>query len=153
MEELKIGNNAPDFELEGSDDKTHSLKNYLGKNIVLYFYPKDNTSGCTKEAIAFKEIAQEYADLNAVIIGISRDTVASHKKFIEKNELNFLLLSDKDEVVCKIYDVLKEKIRCGKKSIGIERSTFLIDAEGVIKSIFRDVKVPGHADEVLCQLK
>ncbi|SHK54719.1 peroxiredoxin Q/BCP [Hathewaya proteolytica DSM 3090] len=153
MEELKIGMKAPDFELLGSDDKTHSLKDFIGKNIVLYFYPKDNTAGCTKEAIAFKEIAGTYDELNTLIIGISRDTVASHKKFIDKHELNFLLLSDKEEVACKLYDVIKEKTMCGKKSMGIERSTFIIDPAGNIKNIFRGVKVPGHADAVLCELK
>lgn len=153
MNELTLGMQAPNFELPGSDDLTHSLSDYIGKKVILYFYPKDNSSGCTKEAIAFKEALSDFNASNSIIIGVSRDTIASHKKFIDKNDLNFLLLSDKDEVVCKLYDVIKEKTVCGKKCMGIERSTFIIDEAGTIKNIYRKVKVPGHIDNVLCEIK
>lgn len=152
MNELTLGMQAPNFELPGSDDLTHNLSDYIGKKVILYFYPKDNTSGCTKEAIAFKEVINKLSEHNSVVIGISRDSIASHKKFIEKNDLNFLLLSDKEEVACNLYNVIKEKTVCGKKCMGIERSTFIIDPEGNIKNIFRKVKVPGHVDAVLCEI-
>ena len=143
------GSKAPDFTLEGSDKKPHSLSDYLGKKIILYFYPKDNTSGCTIEAETFRDNIQAFEDKNSIIIGVSRDSLASHDKFIAKFNLPFILLSDTEETVCKLFDVLKEKNMYGRKSIGIERSTFVIDEEGNILKVFRKVKVNGHIDNIL----
>lgn len=151
--EIKEGMKAPDFTLMGSDKKEHSLKDYLGKKVVLYFYPKDNTPGCTKEAQCFVDNFEAFNDLNAVILGVSRDSLNSHDKFIEKLNIPFVLLSDDKEEICKLYEVLKEKNMYGKKSIGIERSTFLIDEAGNIFKIYRKVKVDGHVDGVLNMLK
>ncbi|GAA0124034.1 MAG: thioredoxin-dependent thiol peroxidase [Clostridium argentinense] len=149
METLKENTKAPDFSLPGSDGKTHKLSDYIGKNVVLYFYPKDNTPGCTKEALAFKEHLKDLDNLNTVVLGISKDNLTSHEKFINKHELNYILLSDVDKVVCELYNVLKEKTMFGKKSIGIERSTFIINKDGNIAKIFRKVKVDGHIESVI----
>lgn len=149
---LQIGAKAPDFTLPGSDLKDHSLSDYLGKKVILYFYPRDNTPGCSREAEAFRDAYLELDKANTVILGISRDTVASHEKFISKYNLPFVLLSDKEETVCKLYDVLKEKNMYGKKCFGIERSTFIIDETGALTEIYRKVKVPGHIDAVKCHL-
>ncbi len=144
---------APNFSLMGSDSNTHSIGDFLGKNIVLYFYPKDNTQGCTNEAINFRDSKEILDELDTVIIGISKDSVKSHERFIEKQELNFLLLADEDKSVCQLYDVLKEKNMYGKKTIGIERSTFIINKDGYIVKEFRKVKVPGHVDTVVNFIK
>lgn len=144
---------APTFSLPASNGKTVSLKDFKGKNVVLYFYPKDNTPGCTTEACSFRDNSQRLEDADAVILGISRDSVASHQKFIAKFKLPFLLLSDESEEVCKKYDVIKEKNMYGKTVLGIERSTFVIDPEGKVKKIFRKVKVDGHTEEVLKALE
>lgn len=149
---LEEGMLAPDFTLMGSDEKEHTLSDYKGKKVVLYFYPKDNTAGCSKEAEAFRDAYEKFTDNNTVILGVSRDTIASHKKFIDKYNLPFILLSDREEVVCKLYDVIKEKMMYGKKCVGIERSTFLIDEEGKLIKIYRKVKVADHIDEVSCSL-
>ncbi|WP_040327312.1 peroxiredoxin [Clostridium ihumii] len=149
---LTEGIKAPDFSLIGSDKKEHKLSDYLGKKVILYFYPRDNTPGCTKEAIAFKDSFQEFIDKNTIILGVSRDSLASHDKFITKHELPFILLSDENEEVCKLYDVLKEKNLYGKKSIGIERSTFIINEEGIICKIYRKVKVANHIETIKCDL-
>lgn len=146
---IEAGTSALDFSLLGSDDSIHSLSGYRGKKIVLYFYPKDSTSGWTNEAISFRDNIKELGNHNVVVLGISRDSIPSHKKFIEKYSLPFILLSDPEEEACKLYDVLKEKNMYGKKSIGVERSTFIIDENGIIRKIFRKVKVDGHIDEVL----
>lgn len=151
--ELKEGMSAPDFKLVGSDDEEHSLSEYLGKKVILFFYPKDNTPGWTNEAISFRDSLSQIEDLNGVVIGISRDSIASHKKFIQKHNLPFILLSDAEETICNLYEVLKEKNMYGKKVIGIERSTFLIDEKGVVKKIFRKVKVDGHVQDVINALK
>ena len=148
--QLKQG---PDFILPGSDEKNHSLKDYLGKNVVLYFYPKDNTPGCTIEALDFKAHIDEFHNLNTVVLGISKDSVKSHCKFIDKHQLNFILLADEEKHVCSLYDVLKEKNMYGKKTIGIERSTFIINKEGYIVNEYRKVKVAGHVDAVLTYIK
>lgn len=140
---------APNFTLPGSDGKSHTLSDYIGKNIVLFFYPKDNTPGWTKEAVSFKESLNTLEELNTIVFGISKDSLKSHDKFIEKHELNYILLSDEEKVVCSLYDVLKEKNMYGKKTIGIERSTFIIDSEGCLVKEFRKVKVDGHVEEVL----
>ena len=150
---IEINKLAPDFKLMGSDGKEHSLSDYKGKNIVLYFYPKDNTAGCTTEACDFRDNIQSFHDLNAIILGVSRDSLASHDKFITKLSLPFVLLSDPDEIVCKLYDVIKEKNMYGKKYMGVERSTFLINKEGILIEEFRKVRVKGHIEKVLDKLK
>lgn len=147
--ELKVGMIAPEFKLMGSDNKEHSLKDYKGKRVILYFYPKDNTPGCSLEAQDFKNHYESFIDNNTVVLGVSRDNLKSHEKFINKYELPFVLLSDEDEVVCRLYDVLKEKNMFGKKVFGIERSTFVIDEEGKIIDIYRKVKVKGHVESLL----
>ena len=151
MSEINIieGSKAPEFSLPGSDNKSHSLKDYLGKKVILYFYPKDNTSGCTLEAEAFRDNNDTIINKNTVVLGVSRDSLASHDKFIDKFNLPFVLLSDADETVCNLYEVIKEKNMYGKKSFGVERSTFIIDEDGNILKIFRKVKVNGHIDKVL----
>ncbi|MFL0248768.1 thioredoxin-dependent thiol peroxidase [Candidatus Clostridium stratigraminis] len=152
IDELKEGIKAPDFKLMGSDDKEHSLSDYLGKKVIVYFYPKDNTPGCTIEANDFSDNIEKINELNAVVLGISRDSLSSHKNFCNKFSLTFTLLSDEDENVCKMYDVIKEKNMYGKKSIGIERSTFIIDEQGIIKKIFRKVKVNEHVEDIIKEL-
>jgi peroxiredoxin Q/BCP len=146
---LKEGDFAPDFTLQANTGEEVSLSDFRGKTVVLYFYPKDNTPGCTAEACDFRDRHEEFADLDVVILGVSRDPVASHQKFAVKHGLPFLLLSDVDEEVCRKYDVLKEKTMFGKKVMGIERSTFIIDREGRIAKVYRKVKVPGHVEEAL----
>ncbi|EGT3617753.1 peroxiredoxin [Clostridium perfringens] len=150
---IEINKLAPDFKLIGSDGKEHSLSDYKGKNVVLYFYPKDNTAGCTTEACDFRDNIQNFNDLDAIILGVSRDSLASHDKFITKLSLPFVLLSDPDETVCKLYDVIKEKNMYGKKYMGVERSTFIINKEGILIEEFRKVRVKGHIDKVLETLK
>lgn len=149
---LTEGMVAPDFTLMGSDQREHRLSDYLGKKVILYFYPKDNTPGCSREAEAFRDHFNAFADANTVILGISRDTLASHDKFIAKYNLPFVLLSDSNEAVCKLYDVLKEKNMYGRISMGIERSTFMIDEKGILTKIYRKVKVAGHVEAVACEL-
>lgn len=150
---MKIGELAPDFILMGCDGKEHSLKDYRGKKIILYFYPKDNTPGCTTEACDFRDNIDNFNDLNAIIIGISKDNLNSHKRFIEKFNLPFILLSDEEKSVCALYDVIKEKNMYGKKVLGIERSTFVIDEQGILINEYRKVKVKGHIEEILNSLK
>lgn len=153
MISIEDGLKAPDFTLPGSDGNTYALSSFIGKNIVLFFYPKDNTPGWTKEALSFKDNLKTLEELNTIIFGISKDSINSHNKFIEKQSLNYILLSDEDKVVCSLYDVLKEKNMYGKKSIGIERSTFIIDKNGIVHKSFRKVKVDGHVDEVVSYIK
>ena len=148
---LTEGMQAPDFTLPGSDQCQHRLKDYLGRKVILYFYPRDHTPGCTNEAKDFRDSIQSFKDQNAVILGVSRYSVQSHEKFVAKHDLPFILLSDTEETVCKQYDVLKEKNMYGKKAIGIERSTFIIDETGMITKIFRKVRVPNHVEQVLEQ--
>lgn len=150
---LQVGDVAPDFTLPSSEGVMVSLSEFRGQHVVLYFYPRDNTPGCTTEACDFRDAYQQFVDINAVIIGVSRDSEASHRKFADKYDLPFLLLSDKEETVCKLYDVLKEKKLFGKTGIGIERSTFIIDEEGQIAQIFRNVKVKDHVAEALQFIK
>lgn len=150
---VKLNEKAPDFTLMGSDGKEHSLSEYLGKKVILYFYPRDNTPGCTLEAESFRDNHEEYQKVNAVVLGISRDTLDSHDKFIDKLGLPFVLLSDADSTVCTLYDVLKEKNMYGKKSIGIARSTFIIDEKGTIIYENRKVKAEGHGEEIRDFLK
>lgn len=153
MENIIDLKKAPEFTLQGSDEKDHKLKDYLGKNVVLYFYPKDNTPGCTTEALDFKANANEFSKLDTVVLGISKDSIKSHCKFIDKHGLNFILLADEEKEVCSLYDVLKEKNMYGKKVIGIERSTFVINKEGYIVNEYRKVKVAGHVESVLQFIK
>ena len=152
-DELEVGAKAPDFSLPDQDGSTVTLKGLKGKQVVLYFYPKDDTSGCTKEACDFRDSLAPIKKAGAVVLGVSKDGKASHQKFIAKYGLPFALLSDEETVVCNAYGVYKEKSMYGRKYMGIERSTFVIDATGRIKALFRKVKVPGHVDEVLAALK
>jgi len=146
---LKVGDKAPDFSLLKDGGGKIALKDLKGKAVVLYFYPKDDTSGCTAEACAFRDAFPDFSKVKAAIVGISRDSVKSHDKFKAKHELPFTLASDEDGKVCEAYGTWVEKSMYGRKYIGIERATFLIDGKGVIRGIWRKVKVPGHAEEVL----
>lgn len=150
---LEVGAKAPDFSLPDQEGNRLSLKGLKGKQVVLYFYPKDDTSGCTKEACDFRDNLAPIKKAGVVVIGVSMDGKASHQKFIAKYELPFALLSDEDAAICKAYGVYKEKSMYGRKYWGIERSTFVIDADGRLKALFRKVKVPGHVNEVLAALK
>ncbi len=146
---LEVGDKAPVFTLPADGGGKIALKDLKGKKVVLYFYPKDDTSGCTAEACAFRDSLPDFSKVKAAIIGISRDSVASHDKFKKKFDLTFPLASDEDGKVCEAYGTWVEKSMYGRKYMGIERSTFLIDEKGVIRGIWRKVKVPGHAEEVL----
>ncbi|MDA4120859.1 MAG: thioredoxin-dependent thiol peroxidase [Thaumarchaeota archaeon] len=151
--ELKEGDFAPDIELPSSTGKPVKLSSLKGKQVVLYFYPEDDTSGCTREACAFRDNISKFKGADAVILGVSKDSLESHKKFIDKYSLNFTLLSDEDLVAHKLYDTWKEKNNYGRKYWGTERSTFVIDEDGRVKKIFRRVRVDGHDAEVLQVLK
>jgi peroxiredoxin Q/BCP len=146
---LDIGDEAPNFALPTDGDSKISLKDFKGKPVVLYFYPKDDTSGCTAEACAFRDQLPDFAKLKAAVIGVSRDSAASHDKFKTKYKLPFPLASDEDGKVCEAYGVWVEKSMYGRKYMGIERSTFLIDGKGILRGVWRKVKVPGHVEEVL----
>ena len=146
------GLKAPDFTLKSDEDKQVSLRNYRGRKVVLYFYPKDDTSGCITEALAFKDVAEEFAKEGAIILGISKDSVGSHKKFKEKYELPFTLLSDPETKVLNEYGVWKEKSLYGRTFMGVERTTFLIDEKGIIRKIYQKVKPKGHAQTCLLDL-
>jgi thioredoxin-dependent peroxiredoxin len=150
---LQEGKKAPDFKLKDQNEKEISLSDYKGKNVILYFYPKDNTSGCTAEACSFRDDFPKFKKVDAVILGVSPDSVESHKKFVKKYDLNFSLLADEEKEVVKTYDVWKEKSMYGRKYMGVERTTFIIDPEGKIKKIFRKVKVQGHNEEVMEAVK
>ena len=145
----KIGNKAPVFNLPATGDKKIALKDLRGQNVVLYFYPKDSTPGCTLEGQDFRDLKGRFTRAKTVILGVSRDSIKSHENFKSKQKFNFDLVSDADEKACKAYDVIKEKNMYGKKVMGIERSTFLIDKEGRLAQEWRKVKVKGHAAEVL----
>lgn len=144
---------APNFTLVNQANEPVELSNFLGKNIVLYFYPKDNTPGCTIEAQEFRDHLNDFAKLNTIILGISRDNIKSHCKFIQDHQLNFDLLADTEEVACQLYDVIRLKNMYGKQVRGIERSTFLIDTLGILRKEWRKVKVEGHVLEVLHTVK
>jgi len=149
MSHLKINDPAPDFEAIVTDGRHIRLSQFKGKNVVLYFYPKDNTPGCTNEARDFQALLPEFEKQNTKIIGVSRDSQASHQKFRDKLGLTFDLISDVDGTVCQAYGVLKPKQMFGREYMGIVRSTFLIDAQGTIRGIWSKVKVNGHAKSVL----
>lgn len=151
--ELTVGDKAPALSLPDQSGEPVSLKDFTGKQVVLYFYPKDDTPGCTKESCDFRDSITPIKKAGAVVLGVSFDGQESHQKFIKKFALPFTLLSDEDKVVAKAYGVYKEKSMYGKKYWGIERSTFVIDQAGKLKAIFRKVKVDGHVDDVLAALK
>lgn len=142
-----------DFKAEATGDKTIRLKDLRGKKVVLYFYPKDSTPGCTSEGQDFRDLHAKFKRQNAVILGVSRDSIASHEKFKAKHAFSFDLLSDPDETLCRQFDVIKEKNLYGRKFMGIERSTFLIGEDGKLRNEWRKVKVKGHAAEVLEAVK
>ena len=148
------GRKAPAFTLADQDGKKHALKDFLGKPVVLYFYPKDDTSGCTKEACQFRDQQPDFKKVKAVVLGVSPDSVDSHRKFVDKHELNFTLLSDPKDAdgnpkICAKYGVWQEKSMYGRKYMGVVRTTYLIDAKGKVAQRWDKVKVPDHADAVL----
>ena len=150
---LKIGQSAPAFSVLNEDGEKVSLKDFKGKSIVVYFYPKDHTPGCTQESCDFRDSMARVKSAGAVVLGVSRDSVSSHLKFKTKLELPFSLLADEDGKMCESFGVWKEKSMYGRKYMGIERSTFIIDAKGKIAKIFPKVSVKGHVDEVIDALK
>jgi len=150
---LKIGNKAKDFALPDQDGKIHKLSDYLGNFVLIYFYPKDDTPGCTKEACMLRDDFPNFNKTEAKILGISADSVKSHKKFAEKYNLPFTLLSDEDKKVLEKYSVIKEKSMFGKSFLGIKRISYLIDKEGKIAKIYENVKPAAHAQEVLDDIK
>lgn len=152
MDELTLGALAPSFTLPADNGQDISLSDFRGKKVILYFYPKDNTSGCTVEAQQFRDHLAEFRALGYEVLGVSRDSVRSHCGFRDKHELNFPLLADTEEVVCQLYGVMKEKSMYGKKYLGVERSTFIIDEEGNLAAIYRDVKAQTHVAELLAAL-
>ncbi|HXR90095.1 MAG TPA: peroxiredoxin [Steroidobacteraceae bacterium] len=145
----KLGSKPGDFSLPVTGGGTWRLKDAAGEKLVIYFYPKDMTTGCTRESQDFRDLNARFRKAGVRIVGVSRDSIASHEKFKAKEHLPFELLSDADEKVCKAFDVIKEKSLYGRKYLGVERSTFLLDAAGVLRQEWRKVKVPGHAEEVL----
>ena len=152
MSKIAIGKQAPQFTLQGTNG-TWSLKDAAGSALVIYFYPRDNTSGCTQEGLDFAALHAQFKKANTLIFGISPDSVASHEKFKTKMSFPFNLLSDPEQKVCKLYDVIQEKSLYGRKYLGVERSTFLIDGKGVMRHEWRKVKVKDHAAAVLAAVK
>lgn len=153
MAELDVGQIAPDFDLPSDGGRSLKLSSLRGKPVVLYFYPKDDTSGCTAESIAFSALKPQFEKLGATVIGMSPDSLKSHDKFKAKHNLAVDLVSDEEKTTLEIYGVWKEKSMYGRKYMGVERSTFLIDPEGKIARAWRKVKVPGHAEDVLEAVK
>lgn len=151
MKPFKLGQSAPNKNLN-STAGTINLKTLKGQQVILYFYPRDNTPGCTNEALAFNECLEAFSDHNCVVLGVSRDTIASHHKFKDKYDLAFELISDEDEYLCQAFDVIKEKNMYGKKVMGIERSTFYINEDGKVQHEWRKVKVKNHVADVLAYL-
>jgi len=153
MQKLKVGDIAPDFTLPTNGGDTLTLSNFKGQKVILYFYPKDNTPGCTQESCDFRDGAEKFSALNAQIIGVSKCSVKKHDNFVEKYNLNFPLISDENDTLCETYGTWVEKNMYGKKYMGIERSTFLIDEQGKILQIWRNVKVKGHAESVKSEIE
>ncbi len=153
MSKVTVGQPAPDFELPATGGKTLKLSAFKSSNVVLYFYPRDNTPGCTLEGQNFRDEQAKFKKLDTVVLGVSRDSVKSHESFKSQEGFTFDLLADEDEKVCKLYDVIKLKNMYGKQVMGVERSTFLIDKKGVLRNEWRKVKVEGHVDEVLEAVK
>ena len=149
MSDVAVGKKAPDFSLPATDDQTIGLADFHGRNLVIYFYPKASTPGCTQEGQDFRDLLPEFEAANTTVLGVSRDGVKAQQNFKDKYDFNFPLLSDSDETLCRAFDVIREKNMYGKKVMGVERSTFLIDAEGVLRDEWRGVKVKGHAEAVL----
>ncbi|MEM7239381.1 MAG: thioredoxin-dependent thiol peroxidase [Pseudomonadota bacterium] len=145
----EIGAPAPKFELPGDGERNVALSDYAGRKVIVYFYPKDDTPGCTKEAVGFSESIGAFEKAGATVIGISKDPVKKHDKFVAKHDLKVTLASDENSDVCERYGVWVEKSMYGKTYMGIERATFLIDGEGKLQQIWRKVRVPGHVDAVL----
>ena len=145
---IEVGKKAPAISLMDGEGNKRTLKEFLGKNVVIYFYPKDNTSGCTAESCDFRDAFPKFTNQNAVIIGISPDSVESHRKFSDKYKLPFILLSDEEKKVLQKYDVWQEKSMYGKKYMGVVRTTVIIDKKGVIRKIYPKVKVKGHVEQV-----
>ncbi len=150
---IQVGKPVPDFQLGATGNQTISLKSLRGKTLVIYFYPKDDTPGCTTESCGFRDKHGAFRKSGATVIGVSRDSLASHERFRTKYDLPFDLLSDDNEELCRLFDVIREKNMYGKKVLGIERSTFLIDKQGNLRREWRKVKVDGHVDEVLEAVK
>jgi len=150
---VEIGKRVPAFTLPATGDKSLSLKDFSGQNLVIYFYPKDSTSGCTRQGQDFRDQYKSYEKLNCQVLGVSRDSIRSHENFRAKHEFPFDLLSDSEETLCKLFDVIHEKSMYGRKFMGIVRSTFLIDKKGVLRKEWRKVKIAGHIEEVLEALK
>ena len=148
-----IGDPAPNFSAPSDGGGKVALAKLKGQNVILYFYPKDDTSGCTQEACGFRDALSKFGKANAVVLGVSRDSVASHDKFKAKYKLPFALVSDEDGSICEAYGTWAEKSMYGRKYMGIERSTFLIDKAGKIRAAWRKVKIPGHVEEVLAAVK
>ena len=153
MSTINTGDTVPDFELPATGDQSIRLSDLKGKNVVIYFYPKDSTPGCTLEGQDFRDNIEAFTGRNTVILGVSRDSVKSHEKFKAKQSFPFDLLSDQEEQLCGLFDVIKEKNMYGKKVMGIERSTFLLDETGKLRNEWRKVKVKGHVNEVLEAVK
>lgn len=149
---LEVGTKAPAFELPDQNGDLHTLEEYKGKKVILYFYPKDNTPGCTKQACNFGVLYPQFTEKGAVVLGVSKDSVASHKKFEEKYHLPFTLLSDPELSCIQAYDVWKEKVNYGKKSMGVVRTTYLIDENGVIEKAFDKVKAEENPEQMLGEL-
>ncbi|SIS53405.1 peroxiredoxin [Neptunomonas antarctica] len=149
MTTIVVGQAVPNFTATATSETTLSLVDFKGKNLVIYFYPKDNTPGCTTEGQNFRDLYSQFEKANTVIVGVSRDSLRTHENYKAKHSFPFELISDPDETLCQHFDVIKLKKLYGKEYMGIERSTFLIDAEGVLRNEWRKVKVKGHADEVL----
>ncbi|HXS21883.1 MAG TPA: peroxiredoxin [Steroidobacteraceae bacterium] len=149
MSKVEPGAKVPPFSLPATGGDSWRLKDAAGRALVIYFYPKDMTSGCTRESQDFRDLHPAFRKAGIEVVGISRDSIASHEKFKTKEALPFTLLSDEKEEVCKLFDVIREKSLYGRKYLGIERSTFLVDPKGVLRREWRKVKVPGHAEEVL----
>ncbi|WP_116809712.1 peroxiredoxin [Steroidobacter cummioxidans] len=150
---LAVGKKVPAFSSAITGGGSWKSSEAAGKNLVVYFYPRDNTTGCTAEGEAFRDLAPAFKKANTMILGVSTDSIASHEKFKAKYQFPFELLSDESQALCQLFDVIKEKSMYGRKFMGVERSTFLIDAAGVLRQEWRKVKVPGHADAVLAAAK
>jgi peroxiredoxin Q/BCP len=153
MSKVTTGKKVPDFTLPATGEKTLTLSEFKGSRVVLYFYPKDSTPGCTTESQGFRDDYLKFRRRNTVILGVSRDSLRSHENFRAKHGFQFDLISDSEEQLCKLFDVIKEKNMYGRKVLGIERSTFLIDEEGILVREWRKVKVKGHVEEVLEAVK
>lgn len=153
MSTVTLGKKVPNFDLPATGEKNIKLSGLKGKKVVIYFYPKDSTPGCTTEGQDFRDHYAKFKRAGAIVLGVSRDSIKSHENFKSKQEFPFDLISDKDEVLCNLFDVIKEKNMYGKKVMGIERSTFLIDEKGILRQEWRKVKVAGHVEEILAATK